>query len=118
SPSRWPECSIRSATTSTSTSSPDWRWPSGLWGERRCFLSRIKVLQFITGFHVGGTERQVAYLATRLDPSRFEVHVASLQREGRLYAEMASCGLPLASYPIKGFLRPETLRQQLRFATY
>lgn len=87
-------------------------------GPWRCCLSRVKVLQFITGFHVGGTERQVAHLATRLDSSRFEVHVASLQREGPLYAEMASCGLPLSSYPIKGFLRPETLRQQLRFAAY
>jgi L-malate glycosyltransferase len=60
----------------------------------------------------------VAHLATHLDASRFDAHVASLQREGPLYAEMASCGLPLTSYPIKGFLRPGTLRQQLRFATY
>jgi len=60
----------------------------------------------------------VAHLATRLDPARFEVHVASLQKEGPLYGEMASCGLPLNSYPIRGFLRPGTLRQQLRFAAY
>lgn len=60
----------------------------------------------------------MAYLATRLDRSRFDVHVASLQRTGPLYAEMASCGLPLTSYPIKSFLRPGTLRQQLRFAAY
>ena len=60
----------------------------------------------------------MGHLATRLDPSRFDVHVASLQREGPLYAQMASCGLPLSSYPIRGFLRPGTLRQQLRFAAY
>jgi glycosyltransferase involved in cell wall biosynthesis len=60
----------------------------------------------------------VAHLATRLDPSRFEVHIACLQQEGPLYGEMASCGLPLTSYPIRGFLRPGTLRQQLRFAAY
>jgi len=60
----------------------------------------------------------VAHLATHLDPSRFEVHVASLQGEGPLYDEMSSCGLPLTSYPIKGFLRPGTLLQQLRFAAY
>lgn len=60
----------------------------------------------------------MAHLATHLDPSRFDVHVACLQREGPLYGEMASCGLPLTSYPIKGFLRPSTLRQQLRFAAY
>jgi len=72
----------------------------------------------MTGFHVGGTERQVAHLATHLDPSRFDVHVACLQQEGPLYGEMASCGLPLTYYPIKGFLRPGTVRQQLRFAAY
>ena len=60
----------------------------------------------------------MAHLATRLDPARFDVHVASLQREGPLYGEMASCGLPLTSYPIQGFLRPGTVRQQLRFAAY
>ncbi len=60
----------------------------------------------------------MAHLATHLDPSRFDVHVASLQREGPLYGEMASCGLPLTSYPIKSFLRPGTVRQQLRFAAY
>lgn len=60
----------------------------------------------------------MAHLATRLDPTRFDVHVACLQREGPLYGEMASCGLPLTSYPIKGFLRPGTLRQQMRFAAY
>ena len=76
------------------------------------------MLQFITGFHVGGTERHVAHLATRLDPSRFDVHVATLQQEGALLSEMASGRLPLTAYPIKGFLRPDTLRQQVRFAAY
>jgi glycosyltransferase involved in cell wall biosynthesis len=76
------------------------------------------VLQFITGFHVGGTERQVVHLATGLDPSRFDVHVACLQQAGPLYGEMAACGLPLTAYPIKGFLRVNTLRQQWRFASY
>jgi len=87
-------------------------------GQERCSLPRIKVLEFVTGFHVGGTEQHVAHLATRLDSSRFDVHIACLQRGGALYGDMASCGLPLTSYPIKGFLRPRTLRQQLRFAAY
>lgn len=60
----------------------------------------------------------MAHLATSLDPSRFDVHVACLQQEGPLYGGMAACGLPLTPYPIRGFLRPGTLRQQLRFAAY
>ena len=60
----------------------------------------------------------MAHLATRLDPARFEVHVARLQQAGPLYGEMAAAGLPLTAYPITSFLRPETLRQQWRFATY
>jgi len=60
----------------------------------------------------------VAHLATGLDPSRFDVHVACLQQAGPLYGEMEACGLPLTAYPIKGFLRPNTLRQQWRFAAY
>ena len=60
----------------------------------------------------------MAHLATGLDPARFEVHVARLQEAGPLYGEMAACGLPLSAYPIRSFLRPGTLHQQWRFATY
>lgn len=60
----------------------------------------------------------MAHLATGLDPSRFDVHVACMQQDGPLFGAMASCGLPLTTYPISGFLRPETARQQLRFASY
>ncbi len=67
---------------------------------------------------MGGTERHVSHLAARLDPSRFEVHVACLQRQGGLFGEMSSSGLPLTSYAITSFLRPETLRQQRRFTRY
>jgi glycosyltransferase involved in cell wall biosynthesis len=60
----------------------------------------------------------VAHLAASLDPARFEVHIARLQEAGPLYGQMAACGFPLTAYPITSFLRPDTLRQQWRFATY
>ena len=48
----------------------------------------VKLLQFLTLFAIGGTERQVMNLARGLDPSRFEVHFACLKRVGEFIEEI------------------------------
>jgi glycosyltransferase involved in cell wall biosynthesis len=60
----------------------------------------------------------VTRLSTSLDPSRFEVHVASLQTRGALYEQVSSRGLPVSTYEICSLVRSRTIRQQLRFAAY
>lgn len=57
-------------------------------------------------------------LSTSLDPSRFEVHVASLQNRGALYGQISSRGLPVSTYEISSLIHSRTIRQQLRFAAY
>lgn len=79
-------------------------------------LDAVKLLQFVTLFEIGGTERQVMNLARGLDPSRFDVHFACLKRRGDFLATIESSGRPLATYPIQSLYPPHVLRHQVQFA--
>jgi len=81
-------------------------------------LGRIKLLQFTTLFAIGGTERHVMNLAKGLDPSRFELHLGCLKRWGEFLNEIEARKIPLTEYRISSLYRPQTFRQQLRFAGY
>ena len=78
----------------------------------------IPILEFVTNFHVGGTERQVVNLATGLDRERFEIHVGCFQGIGEFLDEIRPSGAHLTEYPIGRLLSGETLRQEARLARY
>jgi L-malate glycosyltransferase len=78
---------------------------------------QIPVAVFLTGFHPGGTERQMTELIQRLDRSRFDVHVACFQREGAWLPRVEACA-PVTAFPIRGFARPATLAQAAIFARW
>lgn len=75
-----------------------------------------RVLEFVTDFYIGGTERQVVNLARELDRSRFELHLACFKKRGEFMREVVSNGIPLSAYPIHRLLRPSTALQMLRLA--
>ncbi|MBP7375126.1 MAG: glycosyltransferase [Pyrinomonadaceae bacterium] len=55
-----------------------------------------RVLQFIGSFHQGGTERQAVSLARLLhSDATYDVHVATLNKEGILLDEIEVLGLPV-----------------------
>jgi glycosyltransferase involved in cell wall biosynthesis len=75
-----------------------------------------RLLEFVTDFCIGGTERQVVNLARDLDRSRFEVHLGCFRTRGEFYSEVLSRGIPLTTYPIRSLLLPGAALQGLRFA--
>src|SRR5882724_5281776 len=77
---------------------------------------RIRVLEFVNGFAVGGTERQVVNLGRALNRERFDLRVACLRRWGHYLEEMESCDAPIAEYPIDSLRNLRTARQQWRLA--
>lgn len=79
---------------------------------------KVRLLQFVTDFNIGGTERQVLNLALGLDSSRFELHMACFRRQGKLAQELEGQGLPFSEYGIGRLWGPQTFRQQLRFLLY
>lgn len=80
--------------------------------------SRIRLLQFVNNFAIGGTERQFVDLAERLRPDTFELHVACLRRWGPFRERVENLGVPVSEYRLKSLYRLDALRERLRFARY
>ena len=76
---------------------------------------RIRLLTFVNGFAVGGTERHVVNLGKSLDRSQFDVRLACFRRVGQFLGEAEASRLPIWEYPIDSLHNRRTLRQQWRF---
>ncbi len=78
--------------------------------------NRVKLLQFVTAFEIGGTERQVMNLARGLDPSMFEMSFACLRKSGPFLEEIERLAVPISDYPINSLRNRRALQEQIRFA--
>ena len=78
-------------------------------------MSTVRLLQFVSVFAIGGTERHVVDLARGLDRTRFDLQLACFKRWGDFLADVEATRTPLAEYRIGSLYRGRTLRQQLRF---
>jgi L-malate glycosyltransferase len=79
---------------------------------------RIRLLNMLTSFQIGGTERQVVNLALGFDPSRFDLHLACLRNRGELLEEIALLPVPRPVFDIGRLYGPKTLWQAIRLALY
>jgi glycosyltransferase involved in cell wall biosynthesis len=79
---------------------------------------KIKLLQMLTNFHIGGTERQVANLALGIDYSHFDLHLACLCHSGELLAELETLRVPRSEFRIGSLYSPRTFWQGIRLAHY
>jgi glycosyltransferase involved in cell wall biosynthesis len=78
---------------------------------------RIRLLNVVTDFGCGGTERQVVTLSAAL-ADRCEQHFACLRREGYFLPEVQGRGIPVDEYRFPTFYSLQCLRQQWRLAHY
>jgi len=79
---------------------------------------KIKLLQMLTNFHIGGTERQVANLALGIDSSHFDLHLGCLRHSGELLAELETLRVPRSEFRIGSLYSPKTFWQGIRLAHY
>jgi glycosyltransferase involved in cell wall biosynthesis len=79
---------------------------------------RIRLLTMLTSFQIGGTERQVTDLVFRLDPARFDLHLACLRNLGDLLKEVEPLEVPRPVFDIGRLYAPKTLWQAIRLAYY
>jgi glycosyltransferase involved in cell wall biosynthesis len=77
---------------------------------------KIRVLEFVAAFAIGGTERHVVNLGHALDRSSFDLSFACLKRFGDLLAEIDTRRTPISEYRVKSLFPHKTLRKQLKFA--
>lgn len=78
----------------------------------------IKLLQFVSNFAIGGTERQLVNLAQRLDSNRFDLYLGCLRRAGEFLSEVKAHRIPVVEYHINSLRNYGTLKEQYRFAGY
>lgn len=79
---------------------------------------KIKLLKIVTNFKIGGTERQVANLALRIDSSRFDLHLGCLQNWGELLRELEPLQVPRPEFRIGRLYSAKTFREAIRLAGY
>ncbi len=80
--------------------------------------TKIRLLQMLTNFHIGGTERQVANLVLGIDSAHFDLHLACLWNSGELLAELEGLRVPRSEFRIGSLYSPKTLWQAIRLAHY
>ncbi len=79
---------------------------------------RIRLLNVLTNYRIGGTERQVANIALGMDASRFALHLACLKNEGELQQELERLDVPRPEFRISSLYGINTLWQAIRLARY
>lgn len=79
-------------------------------------LDRIRLLEFITFFYLGGTERQVVNLTKGLSPEQFQVHMGCFGKVGPFLEEVISLGIPVSEYKTGSLYSVGSMRARLRFA--
>jgi glycosyltransferase involved in cell wall biosynthesis len=80
--------------------------------------SRIRLLEFLTYFYLGGTERQVMNLSTGIDRDLFDLHLGCLGKVGEYLEEATSRGTPVMEYKIDSLYNLASWKTRLRFGQY
>ncbi|PWI31513.1 hypothetical protein DI383_02260 [Flavobacteriaceae bacterium LYZ1037] len=60
-----------------------------------CLIEMIKVLFTIPNFDTAGSGKALLHVAKRLDPDRFEVHIACLHTKGTFFKTVEQSGIPI-----------------------
>lgn len=81
-------------------------------------VDRIRLLEFITFFYLGGTERQMVNLIKGLEPEHFELHAGCFGKVGPFLEEVNSLGVPISEYKTGSLYSLGSMRARLRFAGY
>ena len=80
--------------------------------------SAIPIAVVMTSFEPGGTERQMTELVRRLDPARWEVHLACFQATGPWFDRAAEHAASVAEFPVTSFMRADIVRHLVNFASW
>ena len=77
----------------------------------------VDIVMLLTSFDIGGTERQMVELATRLDPSRFRPHLACFHQRGPLLDGIPA-RIPIREFPVQGFANAAAVGRLTRLASW
>jgi glycosyltransferase involved in cell wall biosynthesis len=72
----------------------------------------------LNSFDPGGTEHQMTELICRIDRKIFAVHAVCLIDQGALRSRVLDAGIPIVPFRLRGFAKPATAVEMLRFARW
>ncbi len=78
----------------------------------------IRVAHCVSTMRVGGTELNAARTIDRLDRTRFEPIVLTLEESGPLFARYRDANVPVVTFPLSNLYGPAAVRQALRLARF
>ena len=78
-------------------------------------MATYKILHAITTLDRGGAEIQLLEVLSRLDPERYEIHLAYLKGEGTLRPEFESAGVTVQPFRMFSPLDPLLIRRLTRY---
>jgi glycosyltransferase involved in cell wall biosynthesis len=82
-------------------------------------MSKPSVLQIISGFIEGGSERQMIQMAQLLrDSGDYDVHAAAVSTGGVLQPEIERLQIPIVYFPLTSFYDANMARQTRRLVSY
>ncbi len=81
-------------------------------------VAPVRIAYCIDTMQIGGTELNALRTAERIDRSRFEISVISLQPDGPLAERYRSAGIPVHPYRLRSLYAPDSVRQGLRLARW
>ena len=84
--------------------------------EAQGYAAPLRLLKFMTGFGIGGTEKQTVELATRLSSGGFDVRFGCTKRWGPLVPVLEKQHIGIDEYHISRLYGYNTLNQQRKFA--
>lgn len=79
---------------------------------------RVPVLLTVRDLHYGGIQQDVTKIATRLDRTRFEPHVATYEIAGMHVEELRRAGVPVLHVPMTSLKSPSALFAAMRLGSY
>ena len=78
----------------------------------------VRIAYCIDTMHIGGSELNALRTSERLDRSRFEISVVSIQPDGPLADRYRAADIPIHEFPLESLYAPSTLRQGWRLAQW
>lgn len=79
---------------------------------------RVRVAHILGSLDVGGTELNAIRVLERLDRQRFDVRIVCMSADGPLLPRVEALGIPMVRFRVRGFVRPGTYWQLLRFGRW
>jgi glycosyltransferase involved in cell wall biosynthesis len=78
----------------------------------------VPVAIFLAGFDAGGTEGQMIELATRLDRSKWQVHLACFRQGGSWLPRAREGAASIGTFPLTSLASPMTIVEAHRFSRW